>query len=392
MVDSVNTKRKLQIGMIGGGQGAFIGEIHRLAIALCGDYALVAGAFSSNADVSRSCGEQLQLSADRVYSNYQNMLTQEAARPKSDRLDLIVIVTPNYLHYQIACLALENGFHVMCEKPLTTTVEEARSLQALVTDKAKRFTLTHTYLGYPLVSQARKMVARGEFGRIRKVMVEYHQGWLSRNEEAAGNQQACWRTDPTRSGISGCIGDIGTHAHNLAEYVVGQQVVEVCADLSTFVPGRKLDDDGAALFRMSKGAKGVLSASQVCAGIENGLKISVFGEEGSCEWRQEDPNSLVVRKLGRPASIYRSGSDQEYLYPEVQASFRTPSGHPEGFLEALANLYRTLAVQIWQDFGISPEQQLVPVCPDIEMGVRGMVFIEAMVTSSNEGGSWVPLG
>jgi len=379
------------MGMIGGGRGGFIGEVHRKAAALCRDVELVAGSFSRDPRTSAEFGNELYLSPDRVYANFEDMLESEARRPEHDRIDFVSIVLPNDLHYRASSAALWSGFHVICDKPLTRTLDEALLLQKQVVDSGKQFGLTHGYLGYPLVTQARQMVMQGEFGHIRKVYVEYPQGWLSNSEETTGNDQAAWRTDPELSGAGGCIADIGTHAHSLAEYVSGQHIVEVSADLRTFVDGRKLDDDGSALFRMTDGANGVLSSSQVCAGLDNGLKISVFGEQGGCEWRQEDPNNLVVRRPGQPVSIYRAGSENTYLYPEVQAACVVPSGHPEGFLDAFANIYRSFARTLRQTSGDSSNALLVPRCPDIDDGVRGMQFIEAMVASSKAAGEWTKL-
>ncbi|MFT7558546.1 MAG: putative dehydrogenase [Flavobacteriales bacterium] len=383
--------RKLRMAMIGGGQGAFIGEVHRMAAALCGDIELVAGAFSSKQEVAQRSGAGLFLDPQRVYSNFDTMLSQEALRPENERPDFITIVTPNHLHYPAATAALRAGFHVLCDKPVTATLAEARELAIQVKSSKLQFGLTHSYLGYPLVTQAKMMIAAGEFGRIRKVFVEYPQGWLADNQESSGNKQASWRTDPARSGKSGCIGDIGSHAHNLAEYVSGQEIIEVSSALNTFVTGRRLDDDGAALLRMSGGATGVLSASQVCTGSENSLKITIYGEKGGCEWHQQDPNNLCVRRAGHPVAIYRAGSDLTYLAPKVRASFRTPSGHPEGFIEAFANLYRAFSHTLWSSMGHEEEMATVPECPSIEEGLRGMEFIEAMVLSSKNNGKWTPL-
>jgi len=385
------SKRKLRMAMIGGGGDGFIGPIHRRAAALCGNIELVAGAFSSDADRSRQCGEALFLSPDRVYGDYTEMLSVESARAPTERIDFVSIVTPNHLHYEMAHLALQSNVHVICDKPVTRTLQEALSLQTLVRKADLMFGLTHTYIGYPLVSQARRMIARGEFGKIRKILVEYPQGWLSRNEEADGNKQAAWRTDPKLSGDSGCIADIGTHAHNLAEYVTGHRIVEVSADLTTFVPGRDLDDDGSALFRTDQNAKGVLTASQICAGINNGLQISVFGESGGCTWQQENPNILKVHRTRKPDETYHAGSNVSYLDPEVRAAFITPAGHPEGYIEAFANLYRSFADRLNERiFGCESEFS-VPHCPNIDDGVRGMEFVDAMVASSENGGQWTSL-
>jgi len=379
------------MGMIGGGGKGFIGPIHRRAAALCGNIELVAGAFSSDSDRSRQCGEELFLPSGRVYPTFEEMISCEAGRPESERMDFVSIVTPNHLHYRAARLALESGFDVLSDKPVTRTLEEARSLQAIVKKTGRQFGLTQTYLGYPLVSQARQMVANGEFGTIRKIIVEYLQGWLANDEESNGNKQASWRTDPKLSGSSGCIADIGTHAHNLVEYVTGQNITEVCSELMSFVSGRQLDDDGSALFRTSGGAKGVLTASQICAGAENGLRIAIYGTEGGCEWRHEDPNTLTIRRPGKPAELYRAGAEVANLYPEIRAAFITPSGHSEGFIEAFASLYRSFADVLEVSVLGLESKQPVPPCPGIDDGVRGMEFVTAMVESSGNGSLWTPL-
>jgi len=385
-------RRKLRMGMIGGGGDGFIGPIHRRAAALCGNIELVAGAFSSDAERSRQCGEELFLAPERVYAGFEEMISCEASRPESDRIDFISIVTPNHLHYPAARLALESGFDVLSDKPATRTLEEVRSLQTIVATTGRQFGLTHTYLGYPLVSQARRMIANGEFGTIRKIVVEYLQGWLARDEESSGNKQASWRTNPDLSGASGCVADIGTHAHNLVEYVTGQHITEVCAELTAFVDGRKLDDDGSALFRTSGGAKGVLTASQICAGAENGLRIAVYGTEGGCEWRHEDPNTLVVRRLGKDVELFRAGAGNPNLYPEIRAAFITPPGHPEGYIEAFASLYRSFADLLDSSLAEQKKPQSIPPCPGIEDGVRGLEFVTAMIASSDNGGMWTQLG
>jgi predicted dehydrogenase len=383
--------RKLRMAMIGGGGNGFIGPIHRRAAALCGNIELVAGAFSSDAERSRQCGEHLCLAPERVYPTYEEMIMSEANRPESERIDFISIVTPNHLHYRAARLALESGFHVISDKPVTRTLEEARSLQAIVASTGRHFGLTHTYLGYPLVSQAQQMITRGEFGAIRRIVVEYLQGWLAHDEESSGNKQAAWRTDPELSGVSGCVADIGTHAHNLVEYVTGQRITEVCSELTSFVSGRELDDDGSALFRTSGGAKGVLTVSQVCAGAENGLRISVYGTDGGLEWHHEDPGSLTVRRPGQPVARYRAGAEVPSLDPEIRAAFITPSGHPEGFIEAFANLYKSFSEQLSSSILGQKAIRSIPACPGIDDGVRGMGFVTAMVASSDNGGLWTAL-
>ena len=380
------------MGMIGGGGDGFIGPIHRMAAALCGNIELVAGAFSGDPERSRRCGDELFLPADRVYASFADMIKDEARLPDGDRIDFVSIVTPNHLHYPAAKLALDAGFEVICDKPATRTLAEARSLGDIVRLGGGLFCLTHTYLGYPLVSQARLMTAAGEFGEVRRIDVEYPQGWLAAKQEDGGNPQAAWRTDPQQSGISGCIADIGTHAHSLVEYMSGQQIVEVSAELTSFLPGRRLDDDGAALFRTNENAKGTLRASQVCGGGENGLRITIYGSDGGCEWRQEEPNTLIVRKANAPISLYRAGAEIEYLYPEVRAACLTPSGHPEGYIEAFSAIYRSFANELAQRRFGSPPSDAVSICPGIDDGIRGLEFVEAMVNSSKNDGRWTRPG
>lgn len=382
----VDQKRKVRMGMVGGGQGAFIGNVHRLAAALDGRIELVCGAFSRDHDNSKRTGAELGIPENRLYASYEEMMEREAALPAGERMDFVSIVTPNHMHYPVAVSALEAGFAVLSDKPATASLKEAKSLASIVDRTEGLFGLTHTYLGYPMVWQAREMVARGDFGAIRKIYVEYHQGWLSRNEEDGDNKQASWRTDPAKSGISGCMGDIGTHAHNLAEFVSGRNVTELCSELKTFVAGRRLEDDGAALLRFEGGATGVLSASQVCAGEENGLKIRIYGEKGGLEWRQMEPNSLQVIWLDQPMQTYRAGTGHTGLCDEADRRCRTPSGHPEGYLEAFANLYKDFAAAILA--GVVGE---APGVPGIGAGVRGMAFIDAIVKSSNNNSVWTKI-
>lgn len=382
----VDQTRKVRMGMVGGGQGAFIGEVHRLAAALDGKVELVCGAFSRDYENTKLTGAELGIAQNRLYTSYEDMMIEEAALPASERMDFVSIVTPNHMHYPVAVAALEAGFAVLSDKPATATLDQAQKLAVTVERTGGLFGLTHTYLGYPMVWQAKEMVARGNLGAIRKIYVEYPQGWLSQNEESGDNKQAAWRTDPAKSGISGCMGDIGTHAHNLAEFVSGQNVSEICADLNTFVEGRRLDDDGAALLRFDGGASGVLMASQVCVGEENSLKIRIYGEKGGLEWHQMEPNTLIAKWHGQPAQIYRAGSDHSYLCDEASRRCRTPAGHPEGYLEAFANLYRDFAAAILD--GVTGA---APGVPGIAHGVRGMAFIEAMVSSSNNNSVWTKI-
>lgn len=372
------TEQTLRMGMVGGGQGAFIGDIHRLAARLDGKIDLVCGAFSRDPENCAATGRQLGLDATRCYSDYKEMMRAEAALPEDQRMQFVAIVTPNHVHFPVAKAALEAGFHVLSDKPATLNLDEARELAEIVQANATlAYGLTHTYLGYPLVSAARSIVASGGIGKVRKVFVEYIQGWLAGEVE---NKQADWRTDPTRSGISGCMGDIGTHAHNLAEFVTGKIMTHVAADLSIFVEGRRLDDDGSALFRMQDGVKGVLSASQVCVGKENTLSIRVYGETGGLEWNQEEPNTLIRTYVDRPTEILRAA--QGYLPDDVNAGFRTPPGHPEGYIEAFANIYLEFAEALQSQGGVKA---------GMEAALRGMAFVEALVESSNNDSSWTEI-
>jgi predicted dehydrogenase len=379
-------KQKLRMGMIGGGKGAFIGGVHRMAAALDGEIDLVCGAFSSDPKKSKESGSELGLAADRVYGNFENMILEEKKRPLDTRMQFVSIVTPNHVHFAPAKLALQNGFHVICDKPLAFNLKEALELEKLVHKTGLLFALTHNYTGYPMVKQARQMIRHSELGKIRKVVVEYPQGWLSTNLESTGQKQAAWRTDPKRSGIAGAIGDIGTHAENLAEYITGLKITELCADISTFVPGRLLDDDGNILLRFDNGAKGILHASQISAGEENNLNIRVYGEKGGLEWHQMEPNTLLVKWLDKPTQVYRTGIGT--LYPEAQASTRIPAGHPEGYLEAFATIYRNFALCIRaRQEGREPNPLHLDF-PTVQDGVRGMQFIERVIESGKSTKKW----
>lgn len=379
--------RKLRMGMIGGGPGAFIGAVHRIAANMDGAIELVCGAFSSDPEKSKQAGEMLGLDPARVYGSYREMIRAEAALPASERMDFVSIVTPNHVHFEPAKLAMENGFHVVLDKPATFNLAEAKELESIVAATGKYFCLTHTYTGYPMVKEARQQLMSGKFGAIRKVYVEYPQGWLSANLEESGQKQAAWRTDPTKSGIAGAMGDIGTHAFNLAEYVTGLEVKKICADVNTVVPGRKLDDDGAALLNFSNGASGVLFATQVAAGEENNVKIRVYGEKGGVEWKQEDCNTLLVKWLDKPTEIWRAGTG--YLSSFAQHNSRTPAGHPEGYLEAFANHYRNFALAVMTSMkGEAPQPEWLDF-PGIRDGVRGMLFIEKVIESGRSEEKWV---
>ena len=384
--------RKLRMGMVGGGKGAFIGDVHRKASRLDGQIELVAGAFDIVPEKSKAMGDELFLPARRVYGTYQEMIAGELALPAAERIDFVTIVTPNKSHFPIAKAFLEAGFHVYCEKPMTMDVAEAKTLQEIVKKSGKVFGLNHNYTGYPMVKLARDMVRTGEIGAIRKIVVQYPQGWLARAEEKAGSMQASWRTDPKQSGAAGSMGDIGTHAENLAEYITGQRVSEICADLTAFVPGRMLDDDGNCLLRFEKGAKGLLHVSQVSIGEENGLAIWIYGENGGLEWHQEHPNYLHVKRINAPVEVWRRGNPYVAAKsPAAAKATRLPSGHPEAFFEALANLYSGFVDAVRaSDAGTKVADDALDF-PTVADGVRGMQFIETVVASSKAGAVWVKM-
>lgn len=383
------TKQKLKMGMIGGGPGSFIGAVHRIAAFMDGEIELVCGAFSSDPQKSKTAGETLYLNPERVYGSYQEMFEKEKALPAGERMDFVSIVTPNHVHFEPSKLALENGFHVVLDKPMTLSLQEAIDLEKIIERSKLYFCLTHTYTGYPMIKQARQMVKSGMFGKIRKIYVEYPQGWLSTPLEKTEDKQASWRTDPSKSGIAGCMGDIGTHAFNMAEYVSDLTLTELCADLNTFVEGRRLDDDGSVLLRFNNGAKGVLFASQIAAGEENNIKIRVYGEKGGLEWQQEDCNTLKVKWLEKPAEIYRTGTKYGILSSYSTHNTRTPAGHPEGYLEAFANHYRNFALCVQASKnGEKPQEEWLDF-PGAEDGIRGMAFIENVVKSSESSEKWV---
>jgi len=380
--------RKLRFGMVGGGRGAFIGAVHRIAAQMDGQAELVAGAFSSDPQRSRDSAADLFVSAERAYDSYRDMAMAEAARPSGERLDFVVIVTPNDQHFPAATLFLEHGFNVVCDKPVTLTLAEARALRETVARSGKVFVLTHNYTGNAMVKQARALVRGGALGTLRKVVVEYSQGWLASDIESGGHKQASWRTDPARSGAAGCMGDIGTHAENLARYVTSVRITELCADLTTFVPGRRLDDDGNLLLRFEGGARGVLHSSQIAIGEENNLSLRVYGSEASLEWQQEHPNELVMKYPDRPREILRRGNG--YVGADAQRVTRIPAGHPEGYLEAFANLYREAFRAIAAEVAGEPLPHDLDL-PGIDDGVSGMAFIEAAVASARQGAIWVSI-
>ena len=374
--------KPIRMGMIGGGEGAFIGAVHRHAAMLDGNYQLVCGAFSRNEENNLRTASSLNVPTSRSYASWQTMLEEEAKLPEQQRMQVVVIVTPNHLHVPISITAIKAGFHVFCEKPAGVSFAEVKELQDVVHASESLYGLAHTYLGYPMVWQARHLIESGMLGKIRKVYVEYPQGWLS-GEEETHNKQAQWRTDPAISGATGAMGDIGTHAFGLVEFVLNDSVTSLCGELNTHVEGRRLDDDGAALIKTKKGASGVLIASQVCAGEENALKIRVYGEKGGLEWRQMEPNSVIYRPVDAPYQVFRAGQGQVGLCDEASARCRVPAGHPEGYLEAMANLYTDFAKAVRAN-----QKGKAEGVPGINSGIRGMVFIDAMPASTDSDSKW----
>lgn len=383
--------RKLRMGMVGGGKDAFIGAIHRHAAGIDGLIELVCGALSINPEIAKDSGKALFLPEERIYLTFEEMIKKESLLPQDKRMDFVTIVTPNFAHFAPAMMAMDHGFHVVIEKPIAFTLDEAKQLKQKQEETGRMLCLTHTYSGFPLVKQAKQMVKEGRFGKIRKVWVEYPQGWLSKLSEKEGNAQAAWRTDPTKSGKSGCMGDIGTHSAHLAEYVTGLKITHLCADLHVMVEGRMLDDDGNVLLKFDNGAAGVLMASQVAAGEENGIKIRVYGEKGGLEWAQHEPNTMLVKWLDQPTQIFRAGGN----YADRLSSFaihnsRTPGGHPEGYLEAFANIYRNFALTMGATMdGVTPTAEMLDF-PGVEDGIRGMAFIDNVVRSAQSSEKWTP--
>ena len=372
--------------MIGGGKDAFIGAVHRIAANMDGLIELCCGALSVNPETAVESGKMLFLPENRTYLNYEEMIKKESELPENERIHFITIVTPNFAHFAPAMMALEHGFNVVIEKPMTLTLEEAKLLQQKVEETGLTLCLTHTYSGYPMVKQAKEMVKDGALGKIRKIIVEYPQGWLSTLSEREGNAQAAWRTDPKKSGKSGCIGDIGTHAAHLAEYISGLKITQICADLNIVVEGRTIDDDGNILLKFDNGANGVLIASQIAAGEENALNIRIYGEKGGLEWFQHEPNTLLVKWLNKPTEIYRAGGG--YLGDFAKHNTRTPGGHPEGLLEAFANIYRNFALTLAAKLNNEkPTSQMLDF-PNANDGVRGMALIENAVASSASNKKW----
>lgn len=381
---------KLRMGLVGGGEGAFIGAVHRLAAELDGRIELTCGAFSSDPERSRRSGKEIYgLPPQRCYGSYEEMIESERRLGPDRRMHFVVVATPNHVHFPVAKLALENGFHVMSDKPVTFDLEEARTLAKLTEETGLLFGLTHNYTGYPMIKEARRLIAEGALGEVRRVVAEYIQGWLARRVEGEGQKQAIWRTDPSKAGAAGCMGDIGTHAENLLEYVTGRKIASVCADLTTFVGGRGLDDDGNVLLRLDNGAKGVLFASQISVGEENALKLRVYGERGGLEWAQMEPNTLILRWLDAPVEIRRTGGPG--TSESAARSTRLPPGHPEGFLEAFANLYANYARALEARLDDREPDPADLDFPTITEGVRGMEFIDAVVESSRRSSAWVDL-
>jgi len=380
-------RRRLRLGMVGGGRGAFIGAVHRIAARLDDRYELVAGALSSDPERARASGEDLFLAPDRCYASFAEMATAEAAR--GDGIDVVAIVTPNHMHHPAARAFLDAGIHVICDKPLTTTVEDAEDLAAAVQRSGLVFALTHNYTGYPMIRQARAMVEAGELGTIRVVQVEYPQDWLTTPLEQSGQKQAAWRTDPAQSGIAGCVGDIGTHAFQLAEFVTGLRCTQLAAELTAFVPGRRLDDNAHMMLRYDNGARGMLWSSQVATGHENGLRLRVYGDKGGLEWFQEQPNHLRFAPFGEPPrTITRGGAGSN---PAAAHATRIPSGHPEGYLEGFAQLYRDTADLIGARLGWGEPDSQAALVPTVQDGVRGVRFIHAAVESSRRDAAWIEL-
>jgi predicted dehydrogenase len=396
--------RKIRMGMIGGSLEAFIGAVHRRGAALDGEVELVCGAFSSNPAKSKTTGEALYLPENRVYGSFEEMILKEKELPEGERMDFVTIVTPNHVHFSAAKMALENGFHVVSDKPATLNTEEVYQLRDIIKKSGLIYCLTHNYCAYPMVKEAKQMIKNGVIGKVRKVIVEYPQGWLSQLLEASGQKQADWRTDPARCGAAGGVGDIGTHAENLAEYITGLKITEICADLTIFVEGRRLDDDANMLLRFDNGAKGILHNSQICNGEENDLNIRIYGEFGGLKWRQMEPNTLILTNQEKGSRIIRTGVSD--LSPQAQAHTRQPAGHPEGYIETFASIYRNFSYALrarWGEVakenaagGLAGESESVTGgynpeihdFPGIEEGIRGMVFIDTVVKSNEAGAVW----
>lgn len=377
------------MGMIGGGTGSFIGGVHRMVAAIDGQIELVCGAFSSNPEKSKATGKALMLPEERVYGSFQEMIEQEKQLAAEERMDFVAVVTPNHMHFEPVKMALQNSFHVVCDKPIAFNLDEALQIKEILKTTGLQFALTHNYTAYPMVKQAKNLIGNGTLGNIRKVIVEYSQGWLATKLEDSGQKQAAWRVDPSKSGAGGAIGDIGTHAKNLAEYITGLKIDSLCADLTTFVKGRLLDDDANILLRFDNGAKGILHTSQICVGEENNLNIRVYGEKAGITWYQQEPNTLKVTYLDKPIEIYRTGSAG--VLEEANAVTRIPAGHPEGYLEAFATIYKNFAAMLQKLKKGEVITEMDKDYPSVEAGIRGMLFIDKVIESSKAGQKWVKM-
>lgn len=377
------------MGLVGGGPGAFIGSVHVRGAIMDGLIELVCGAFSSDPVKSKAAAEIYNIPPGRAYGSWEEMFEKEINLPEDKKMDMVAITTPNHLHFPISMRALESGFHVVCDKPMTISLEEAEQLAIKVDDSGLFFALTHTYTGYPMVKEAKQLVSGNKLGNIRKIVVEYPQGWLATPLEKAGNPQAEWRSRPEYNGPGGCLGDIGVHAENLAEYISGLQISELCADINSFVPGRTLDDDASVLLRFEGGARGVLWATQIASGEENNLTIRIYGEKGGIEWRQHDPNTLLLKMLDQPVQILRAGSNYSNLSEIARWNMRLPGGHPEGYIEAFANIYKNMAHAINQRKENLPVDPAYLDFPTVHDGVRGMRFIEKVIESAKSSEKWI---
>ena len=380
------TRNRVRMGMVGGGQGAFIGAVHRSAAAIDGEIELVCGAFSSSHENCLTTGRELNLASERCYPDFNTMFAAEAQLPPEKRMQFVSIVTPNHLHFAVAKAAIEAGFHVLSDKPATFTLQEAIDLKAILNQHNVLYGLTHTYTGYPLVREAKDRIAQGELGTVTKVVAEYSQGWLAQPQDPS-NKQASWRLDPSRAGVSCCIGDIGVHAANLAEFISGLEITRMCADLSPVVSGRQLDDDGNILMRFNNGAKGVLIASQISVGEENNLNIRIYGTKAGLEWHQQEPNTLTIRYNDKPSQVVRTGVGG--FSPAAAGSMRIPAGHPEGYLEAFANLYVDFANQVREFDNSDRYVNPANIIPGIDDAIRGMAFIENCVAASQSNEGWL---
>jgi predicted dehydrogenase len=381
--------RKVRYGMVGGGEGAFIGAVHRTAAAIAGNLELVAGAFSSDPERSRRSGAAIGVPSERAYGSWAEMIDQEMKLPADARIEAVSIVTPNHVHAGPAIAAFAAGLHVICDKPIAESLESGRAIVEAAERSGKVLAITHTYTGYPLVKQARALVAGGALGQVRRVHVQYLQDWLSRAEDTKSNKQSAWRTDPAQSGEAGAFGDIGTHAFNLVEFITGQRITRLACELRAVIPGRTLDDDGAAMFKLADGASGLLSASQVCTGDVNALKIAVYCDEAGLHWAQENPNELWVQRRGAPKQLWEAGVNKAYLGADAIAVSRTPGGHPEGYLEAFANIYRSFAQAVRGENTMSSTGE--PGFATAADALAGMRFIRAARKSSEAGASWVDM-